>query len=84
MGFSYIQHNNTIVILACTIYTKCPPTPPTKIISNLFLKFFIKLTWHFSSYSHIPIHYNHEIINIIKIQSSPLWSFCFRPSFWVL
>jgi hypothetical protein len=28
MGFSYIQHNNTIVILACNIYTKCPPPPP--------------------------------------------------------
>jgi hypothetical protein len=42
------------------------------IISNLFLDFFIRLTWHHSSYSHIPIHYNHEIVNVIKIQNSPL------------
>jgi hypothetical protein len=35
------------------------------IISNLFLNFFNRLIWHHSSYSHIPIPYNHEIINII-------------------
>jgi hypothetical protein len=40
--------------------------------SNLFLDFFIRLTWHHSNYSYIPIHYNHEIINVIKIQNSPL------------
>jgi hypothetical protein len=33
------------------------------IISNLFLNFFVRLTWHYSCYNHIPIHYNHEIIN---------------------
>jgi hypothetical protein len=53
------------------------------IISNLFLDFFIRLTWHHSSYNHIPIHYNHEIINVVKIQIV-LWSFfSIRLSFWV-
>jgi hypothetical protein len=41
------------------------------IISNILLDFFIRLTWHHSSYNHVPIHYNHEIINVIKIQNSP-------------
>jgi len=45
------------------------------IISNLFLIFFIKLTWHHSTYSYILILYNHEIINVIKIQNNPLRSF---------
>jgi hypothetical protein len=53
-------------------------------ISNLFLDFFIRLTWHHYSYNHIPIHYNHEIINVIKIQNSPLQSFFVRSSFWVM
>jgi hypothetical protein len=39
------------------------------IISNLLLEFFNRLTWHHSSYNHIPIPYNHEITNIIKIYS---------------
>jgi len=42
------------------------------IISNLFLDFFIRSTWQHSSYSHIPICYNHEIINVINIQNSLL------------
>jgi len=43
------------------------------IIFNLFLDFFNRLlTWRQSSYSHIPIPYNHEIVNVIKIQNSPL------------
>jgi hypothetical protein len=42
------------------------------IVSNLFFDFFIRLTWHHSSYNHIPIHYNHEIVNVIKIQNSHL------------
>jgi hypothetical protein len=45
------------------------------IISNLFLDFFITLTCHHSSYSYILIHYNHEIINVMKIQNSHLQSF---------
>jgi len=40
--------------------------------SNLFLDFFIRLTWHHSNYSHIPIHCNYEIVNVIKIQNNPL------------
>jgi hypothetical protein len=35
------------------------------IISNLFLDFFI---------GHTPMHYNHKIINVIKIQNRPLQS----------
>jgi hypothetical protein len=42
------------------------------IISSLFLDFLIRLTWHHFNYNHKPIHYNHEIINVIKIQNSPL------------
>jgi len=42
------------------------------IIFNLFLDFFIRLTWHHSSYNHIPIYYNHEIVNVIKIQNNLL------------
>jgi hypothetical protein len=44
------------------------------ILSNLFLHF-IKLTWHHYNYNHTSIHYNHEIINAIKIQNGPLKSF---------
>jgi hypothetical protein len=36
------------------------------IISNLFIDFFNKLAWHHISYSHMPIPYNHEIINVMK------------------
>jgi hypothetical protein len=47
------------------------------IISSLFLKFLID--YHDiiqkDSYNHILILYNHEIINVIKIQNSPLQSF---------
>jgi len=42
------------------------------IISNLFMDFLIRLTWHHSSYIHKQIHYNHEIINVIRFQNSPL------------
>jgi len=45
------------------------------IISNLFLGIFITLTWYDSSYSHIPIHYNRETINVMKIQNNPLQFF---------
>jgi hypothetical protein len=45
------------------------------IVSDLFLNYFIKLTWHHDSYSNTPIHYNHEIVNVIQIQNSPLQSF---------
>jgi hypothetical protein len=42
------------------------------IISNLFLIFFNRLTWHHSNYYHILIPCNHEIMNVIKIQNSLL------------
>jgi hypothetical protein len=37
------------------------------IVSNLFLDSFIRLRWHHYNYNHTPIHYNHEIVNTIKI-----------------
>jgi hypothetical protein len=40
------------------------------IISNLLLDFFNRLTQHHSIYSQILIPYNHEIVNVIKIQNS--------------
>jgi hypothetical protein len=53
------------------------------VISNLFLDLFTRLTWHHYTNNHIPIPYNHEIINVIKVQNNPLQSFFVRPSFWV-
>jgi hypothetical protein len=53
------------------------------IISNLFLDFYIRLTWHHFSYRHIPIHYNREITNVIKFKIVLYSPFFVRLSFWV-
>ncbi len=81
ISFDYLKMKITIKTNIQIIQKDSKGLKKTSILYPIH--FLIPLPWHHFSYSHIPFHYNREIINVIKIQNSPLQSFFVRPSFWV-